>query len=68
MLWRWIVDRVYFFTGYVDGEGGAAQLAFAKLSLPSPVTAHFVESFSTDPRPSSPPTASARNVPKRLTP
>jgi hypothetical protein len=38
-LWRWIVDRNYFFTGYVDGDGGAAQLALAKLGQPSPVSA-----------------------------
>lgn len=31
-LWRWIVDKSYFFSGYVDGDGGAAQLAFARLS------------------------------------
>jgi hypothetical protein len=30
-LWRWIVDKNYFFSGYVDGDGGAAQLAFARL-------------------------------------
>jgi hypothetical protein len=30
-LWRWISARTYFFNGYVDGDGGAAQLAFAKL-------------------------------------
>ena len=45
-LWRWIVDRNYFFSGYVDGEGGAAQLAFAKLSYPVPVSPRFNRSFS----------------------
>ncbi|HWN95705.1 MAG TPA: glycosyltransferase family 9 protein [Methylomirabilota bacterium] len=65
-LWRWIVDRAYFFTGYVDGEGGAAQLAFAKLSLPAPVTGRFAENFSLRERPSSPLASSARRRPKQL--
>ncbi len=30
-LWRWVSERAYFFNGYVDGDGGAAQFAFAKL-------------------------------------
>ena len=33
-LWRWISMHMYFFNGYVDGEGGAAQLAFARLGRP----------------------------------
>jgi len=33
-LWRWVVDRMYFFNGYVDGEGGAAQFAFARAGTP----------------------------------
>jgi ADP-heptose:LPS heptosyltransferase len=44
-LWRWIVDRAYFFTGYVDGDGGGAQLAFAKLSLPAPLSTLLKEHF-----------------------
>jgi hypothetical protein len=30
-LWRWVSERKYFFHGYVDGDGGEAQFAFAKL-------------------------------------
>ena len=33
-LVRWIVRHYYFFHGYVDGDGGAAQLAFQKLAQP----------------------------------
>jgi hypothetical protein len=44
-LWRWIVQRTYFFSDYVDGEGGAAQLAFAKLSRAMPVTGPFNRYF-----------------------
>lgn len=33
-LWRWISGHMYFFNGYVDGEGGAAQLAFARQGRP----------------------------------
>ena len=40
-LWRWVTDRTYFFHGYVEGEGGAAQLAFAKLALPAPLSTHL---------------------------
>ena len=44
-LWRWMVDRTYFFHGYVDGDGGAAQLAFARLALPAPLSTHFRSSL-----------------------
>lgn len=33
-LWRWVAERMYFFNGYVDGEGGAAQFAFARSGTP----------------------------------
>jgi hypothetical protein len=33
-LWRWVSERKYFFHGYVDGDGGEAQFAFAKLRRP----------------------------------
>ena len=33
-LWRWVSERKYFFHGYVDGDGGQAQFAFAKLGQP----------------------------------
>ena len=33
-LVRWMVAHYYFFLGYVDGDGGAAQLAFQKLNQP----------------------------------
>jgi len=33
-LWRWISERFYFFLGYLDGEGGACQFAFATLESP----------------------------------
>lgn len=44
-LWRWMVDRTYFFHGYVDGDGGAAQLAFARLALPAPLSTHLNSSL-----------------------
>ena len=37
-LWRWIVDRTYFFNGYVDGDGGTAQLAFAATGQHAPLS------------------------------
>jgi hypothetical protein len=37
-LWRWMVDRTYFFHGYVDGDGGAAQLAFAATGQTAPLS------------------------------
>jgi hypothetical protein len=37
-LWQWVVEHAYFFTGYVDGDGGAAQLAFAKLGQAAPLS------------------------------
>jgi hypothetical protein len=37
-LWRWVIDRAYFFHGYVDGDGGAAQFAFARLRHPLAVS------------------------------
>ena len=33
-LWRWVLDRMYLFNGYVDGEGGTAQFAFTGLGTP----------------------------------
>ena len=33
-LWRWVLNHMYFFNGYLDGEGGAAQFAFARLGEP----------------------------------
>jgi ADP-heptose:LPS heptosyltransferase len=47
-LWRWIVDRTYFFNGYVDGDGGAAQLAFAKLGSPPPLGRSSAAFWSVD--------------------
>ncbi|HTD65748.1 MAG TPA: glycosyltransferase family 9 protein [Candidatus Limnocylindria bacterium] len=44
-LWKWISSRNYFFHGYVDGEGGAAQLAFAKLRLPSSMSRNTARWF-----------------------
>jgi hypothetical protein len=40
-VWQWVVDRTYHFHGYVDGDGGAAQLAFARLALPAPLSSHL---------------------------
>jgi hypothetical protein len=37
-LWRWVSERKYFFHGYVDGDGGEAQFAFAKLRQPISVS------------------------------
>lgn len=31
-LWRWMLQHAYFFKGYVDGDGGAAQLAFTTVA------------------------------------
>jgi hypothetical protein len=33
-LWQWILGHMYFFNGYLDGEGGVAQFAFARMGLP----------------------------------
>ena len=44
-LWRWITERNYFFHGYIDGDGGGAQLAFAKLNLRCPVARDFSTAF-----------------------
>jgi len=44
-LWNWIGARNYFFRGYVDGAGGAAQLAFAKLNRPLPISRATQKSF-----------------------
>lgn len=38
LLWRWMIERMYFFKGYVDGGGGAAQLAFAEARLRIPLS------------------------------
>jgi hypothetical protein len=54
-LWRWIVDRAYFFTGYLDGEGGAAQLAFTKLSMPVPLSDRLATCFWSDSQSETPP-------------
>jgi hypothetical protein len=44
-LWNWIGGRNYFFRGYVDGDGGAAQLAFAKLNLPLSISRDTASTF-----------------------
>ena len=44
-LWRWVIERLYFYRGYVTGDGGAAQFAFAKLNRPAPVSAHLPRNF-----------------------
>lgn len=36
-LWRWICERQYFFHGYLDGDGAAAQLAFAMFGHEPPL-------------------------------
>jgi ADP-heptose:LPS heptosyltransferase len=46
VLWRWIVDRSYFFSGYLDGEGGPAQLAFAMVRRAMPMHRPFAESHA----------------------
>jgi ADP-heptose:LPS heptosyltransferase len=33
-LWRWALNHMYFFNGYLDGEGGVAQFAFARMGSP----------------------------------
>lgn len=39
-LWSWVTNRMYFFNGYVDGEGGAAQFAFARAGTPLALASH----------------------------
>lgn len=44
-LWHWITSRAYFFHGYMDGDGGAAQFAFAKLKLPISISRDTARAF-----------------------
>ncbi len=48
-LWRWIMDRMYFFSGYVDGTGGAAQLAFNLMSRPPVLSLKLSHAFLSAP-------------------
>jgi hypothetical protein len=53
-LWRWASERKYFFHGYVDGDGGEAQFAFAKLRQPISVSRNS-HAFWTDETGAAPP-------------
>jgi hypothetical protein len=48
-LWQWIANRMYFFAGYVDGDGGAAQLAFRAMGLRPAFSTALAQAFSTGP-------------------
>jgi hypothetical protein len=61
-LWRWIIERFYFFSGYVDGEGGAAQLAFEKLNLRAPISLSLEKSFWSAQGNLPPPSMAAREL------
>ena len=54
-LWRWIAERAYFFTGYLDGSGGAPQLALAKLSHPARLSSGLAKHFWTSSSETPPP-------------
>ena len=62
-LWRWIAHRMYFFAGYVDGDGGAAQLAFHAMHLRPKFSAAFEHAFAA--RPSMAPRVEASRSPTR---
>ena len=61
-LWRWIVDRAYFFTGYLDGDGGAAQLALAKLSRSARLSTRLAKDFWSSSCDSPPPKIVRREI------
>ena len=45
-LWQWIGERMYFFSGYLGGPGGAVQLAMHAINVQPPASLRLSQAFS----------------------